>query len=125
MKHDDCPFCTRLIKSRFYEGWNYYAVYDEHPVVPGHTLLIPVEHFPNFFDRDLEGLVKDIRAVKKVLKSLDSSIEGFNLGVNEGEVAGQTVMHAHLHIIPRRKGDCADPRGGIRLMFGEKGNYLK
>jgi diadenosine tetraphosphate (Ap4A) HIT family hydrolase len=93
---------------------------------PGHSLVVPRRVVPTIFDlsnlemEQMWTLVKFGRA--KIQKELQP--DGFNIGVNCGEAAGQTVMHAHIHIIPRYVGDVPDPRGGVRLCIPEKGNYL-
>ncbi len=103
-----------------------FAIEDSYPVTPGHTLIIPKRHFDNYFDinkserKSVEELLKKRR---KQLLELDKTIEGFNIGVNIGESAGQTIMHCHVHLIPRRIGDTINPRGGVRGVIPEKMNY--
>lgn len=94
-----------------------YAIEDKYPVTPGHLLIIPYRHTEDFFSmtqeerQHAEELLRVLRS--KVLEE-DKSVTGFNVGMNCGESAGQTVMHAHIHLIPRREGDTPDPRGGVR-----------
>jgi ATP adenylyltransferase len=99
---------------------------DKYPVTKGHTLIIPKRHFPNFFDISPDEM-DDIETLlfirKEELEATDKTIEGFNIGINIGEVAGQTVGHLHIHLIPRRKGDMDDPRGGVRGVIPEKQKY--
>lgn len=103
-----------------------YAIHDGFPVTPLHTLIIPKRHVENYFDlTDAEilacnRLLSEFR--QQILKS-DSTVEAFNIGINAGEVAGQTIFHCHIHLIPRRKGDVANPRGGIRHLIPGKGYY--
>lgn len=99
---------------------------DLHPVTPGHVLVIPVRHVEDFFGMtreektDCAALVEELRG--RILNE-DPSVAGFNVGVNCGEAAGQTVMHAHVHLIPRRRGDTPRPRGGVRGVIPEKMAY--
>jgi len=103
-----------------------FAIADGFPVTKGHSLIIPKRHVSEYFDLTPEemqachNLLKDLRA--KIL-SEDSSVEGFNIGINCGETAGQTIFHCHIHLIPRCKGDIPAPRGGVRNIIPEKGNY--
>jgi diadenosine tetraphosphate (Ap4A) HIT family hydrolase len=96
------------------------------PVTEGHTLIIPVRHFPDFFDIESEehdAVLDLIRLVRRGLEDEDGGITGFNVGINVGETAGQTVPHCHVHLIPRRAGDTRHPRGGVRGIIPGKGEY--
>jgi diadenosine tetraphosphate (Ap4A) HIT family hydrolase len=101
------------------------AFLDGYPVSPGHALVIPKRHVATIFDLtseeylDLWTLVRDVRNAA----ADDYGVRDFNIGLNDGERAGQTVMHAHIHIIPRRSGDVADPRGGVRWVIPERAAY--
>jgi ATP adenylyltransferase len=103
-----------------------YAIRDGFPVTDGHTLFIPKRHIADYF-----GLVPaEVSAInllmaeqKQLLQEADASIDGFNIGMNCGESAGQTVFHCHVHLIPRRKGDVENPRGGVRHIIAGKGFY--
>ena len=103
-----------------------YAISDGFPVTEGHTLFIPKRHINDYF-----GLVQaEVNAInslmielKIMLQAKDSTIDGFNIGMNCGEAAGQTIFHCHVHLIPRRIGDVANPRGGIRHIIADKGFY--
>ena len=103
------------------------ASYDNHPVTKGHMKLVAKRHL-NAFDQLTD---QELVALRELLKKAKALIEkefkpdGFNLGVNEGAAAGQTVFHLHVHLIPRYKGDVPDPTGGVRQVIPEKGNYLK
>jgi diadenosine tetraphosphate (Ap4A) HIT family hydrolase len=102
-----------------------YARLDNFPVSEGHTEIIPKRHVESFFDlREEEvmavyGLTK---AIKKLIVA-EHQPDGFTIGVNEGEAAGRTIHHMHLHLIPRYLGDVPNPRGGVRHVIPEKGNY--
>jgi diadenosine tetraphosphate (Ap4A) HIT family hydrolase len=119
----DCPFCSSD-KSILREGLAY-ALYDTSPVAPGHALIIPVRHVADFFDttrlerESMLNLADDMRA----LLELRHQPDGYNLGINVGEAAGQTIFHVHLHLIPRYRGDVTDPRGGVRGVIPDKRSY--
>lgn len=94
-----------------------FVLRDDFPVSPGHTLVSPRRHCPDPFDlteREIADAIRLIWAIRQQLISADPRIDGFNVGFNSGAAAGQTIMHAHWHVIPRRTGDTPDPRGGIR-----------
>ena len=114
----DCPFCRRDFGDRTVaENGTVYAVPDGRPVSPGHMLVIPRRHVTTWFEMSaLEHAHANelLRALRRRLLRGDPSIVGFNLGTNCGAAAGQTVMHAHIHLIPRRAGDAPHPPGGIR-----------
>ncbi len=102
-----------------------FALLDKSPVTPGHMLLVPRRHVGDWFEttaderRDLLALADEAR--EWLLR--ERAPDGFNLGVNVGEAAGQTVFHVHLHLIPRYKGDVANPRGGVRGVIPARQNY--
>ena len=121
----DCVFCE-LEKGRIIsENTLAFAMRDKYPVSKGHTLIIPKRHVSDYFSlfqpeiNATNQLIKD----EKIKLQKDKSIEGFNIGVNCGEAAGQTVFHCHIHLIPRRKGDVKNPRGGVRHVISGKGDY--
>jgi diadenosine tetraphosphate (Ap4A) HIT family hydrolase len=128
-REEKCLFCDIQTKhkARIIAANNLaYAISDGFPVTQGHTLFIPRRHINDYF-----GLVKaEVNAInalmsahKNMLQAKDSTIEGFNIGMNCGEVAGQTIFHCHVHLIPRRKGDVENPRGGVRHIIAGKGFY--
>jgi diadenosine tetraphosphate (Ap4A) HIT family hydrolase len=123
-----CPFCDeKRVAGAIAVRENVFALEDLFPVTKGHLLIIPRRHTPDFFSMTNEekecafDLIDDLRLR---IQSADSEVGGFNVGMNCGEAAGQTVMHAHIHLIPRRHGDTQDPRGGVRGVIPEKRNYL-
>ena len=124
----DCIFCKEFNKDRIiYEDSTWVAVLDEYPVSKGHTLLIPKRHFETYFDLEYQE-VSTIGVTIGVIKlTLDSMYHpsGYNIGVNCGASAGQTIPHCHIHIIPRYDGDMEDPRGGVRGVIPTKMNYLR
>ncbi len=104
-----------------------FAIPDRYPVSEGHTLVIPRRAVPTWFDATLEEQQALMALVAEVKASLDAGRpkpSGYNIGINVGEAAGQTVMHLHVHVIPRYEGDVPDPRGGVRHVIPGKGNYL-
>lgn len=123
---EGCVFCEGIEKERvLFETTQWIAIYDKYPVSKGHVLLIPKEHRETFFDLSsslLESLKFRINDVKNILDAKFHP-SGYNIGVNCGEAAGQTVMHCHIHIIPRYNGDCEDPRGGVRGVIQSKQKY--
>lgn len=127
-EHDpDCLFCSEEVGKRIVEEYSsVYAIEDAYPVTPGHHLIIPKRHTEDYFSmttdekKDAETLLV---ILKKKLSESDSSIKGFNVGMNCGEVAGQTISHAHIHLIPRREGDVEEPKGGVRGVIPEKQKY--
>ena len=98
---------------------------DGSPVSPGHTLVVPRRHVASWFELSEEEQIAVLKAVSRARSRLDEehSPAGYNLGVNVGAAAGQTVMHVHVHLIPRYQGDVADPRGGVRHVVPGKGFY--
>jgi diadenosine tetraphosphate (Ap4A) HIT family hydrolase len=113
-----CHFCDpERIKDKVGEKGTVFALEDGNPVTPGHLLIIPHRHTADYFTmtaqerRDAEALIIDLR--NKIINE-DPTVLGLNIGTNCGVIAGQSVMHAHIHLIPRRKGDTENPRGGVR-----------
>jgi ATP adenylyltransferase len=103
-----------------------YAVGDAFPVTPLHMLVIPKRHVQGYFElgqSELNACHRLLEQEKETIKHQDASVEGFNVGINDGEVAGQTVFHCHIHLMPRRRGDVEEPMGGVRNVFPGKGTY--
>lgn len=122
-----CPFCPDLASERYeFTHGSVVALRDGFPVTEGHFLVIPLRHTPDFFSMtseersDADALLAQLA---EFLRASDPSIEGFNVGINCGEAAGQTVGHAHTHLIPRRPGDTPSPRGGVRGVIPAKMSY--
>ena len=118
---------SNLPKERIIDSTKYFNVIrDNYPVTPLHTLIIPKRHILEFTDLTLEEETEFhliLKKAKSSLKTLDSKITGFNIGINEGQSAGQTIMHCHIHLIPRRDGDVDNPRGGVRGVIPSKQSY--
>jgi diadenosine tetraphosphate (Ap4A) HIT family hydrolase len=122
MAPSNCPFCS-LPRERIL-GENDHAVWirDGFPVSSGHSLVIPKRHTGSFFntsDAERQALLD----VAKTRAAAEFAPAGFNIGINDGPAAGQTVPHLHIHLIPRYDGDQADPRGGVRWVLPEKADY--
>lgn len=128
-RESDCIFCqfqspehNRIVE----ENSLAYATRDAFPVTEHHTLFIPKRHVIDYFgltQAELNAIHALIHSQKKILDALDSTIEGYNIGMNCGEIAGQSVWHCHVHLIPRRRGDVEKPKGGVRHVIPDKGNY--
>jgi diadenosine tetraphosphate (Ap4A) HIT family hydrolase len=103
-----------------------FAIRDGFPVSPGHTLIVPRRWVGTWFEATREEQVAMLELLDVVKAQLDAELQpdGYNIGINAGAAAGQTVMHLHMHLIPRFNGDVPDPRGGIRHVIPGKGNYL-
>lgn len=120
-----CPFCETESLSVEYQGNLCFAIRDAHPVSPGHTLVIPRRHIASLFDAteaERSAMMTALDAARQVL-GREFSPNGYNIGINDGMAAGQTVPHLHIHLIPRYQGDCADPRGGVRWVVPGKARY--
>jgi diadenosine tetraphosphate (Ap4A) HIT family hydrolase len=121
----DCPFCgpekSRVIMANDYA----IALHDRFPITPGHSLIVPKRHISSFFEatREEQKALFDLLAEMRQFLLAERSPDGFNIGINDGAAAGQTVMHLHIHLIPRYLGDMPDPRGGVRWIFPEKAPY--
>ncbi len=122
-----CPFCQCVADDKMVvEYGSVFAIYDKYPVTKGHYLVISKRHVADYFalsyneKRDAEALLS---LLKRQMIEDDPTVKGFNVGMNCGEVAGQTVMHTHIHLIPRRVGDTAEPRGGVRGCVPGKMGY--
>ena len=120
-----CPFCT-LPKERVIDSNHHgMVIRDGFPISPGHTLVIPNRHIGSFFEltpEERQSLLDLLDAAKLVLDS-ELKPDGYNIGINDGPSAGQTVPHLHIHLIPRYNGDQTDPRGGVRWIIPEKADY--
>jgi len=127
-----CLFCKaqeiEYKKEVVYENDFFYATRDSYPVTKLHTLVIPKRHFQSYFDMNNDEK-KSINIVlneqRKEIVQLDSSVTAFNIGINDGKDAGQSIYHLHVHLIPRRQGDVENPRGGVRGVIPAKQKYIK
>jgi diadenosine tetraphosphate (Ap4A) HIT family hydrolase len=122
-----CPFCAdQTIKRARANLRTVFAINDQYPVTAGHMLILPRRHTNDYFTmtqderRDAEDLLINLR---RDIVEADPTVIGFNIGMNCGSAAGQTIEHAHIHLIPRRSGDTPDPRGGVRGVLPERMHY--
>ncbi|HRY82148.1 MAG TPA: HIT family protein [Candidatus Moranbacteria bacterium] len=123
-----CLFCDRNNKEKhkiIIENELFYSRWDNFPVAKGHAEIIPKKHIISFFDLNKEELLKMYEIIKETRKIITNKYnpDDFNVGINDGELAGRTIHHLHIHIIPRYKGDVENPKGGIRNIIPGKGNY--
>lgn len=125
-RQPDCIFCNLTADRVIASNSLAFAINDNYPVKQLHTLVIPKRHAATFFDlfeperRAINQLLDGLRAG---ITKKDPSVSGFNIGMNSGDAAGQTIGHAHVHLIPRRQGDVQDPRGGVRGVIPGKAAY--
>ena len=122
---EQCPFCNPLPENLWFETQHGRVIRDGFPISNGHMLVVPKVHVPSFHDLEPEIQAMLWKLVAEVRSRLAEELhpDGFNIGLNDGEAAGQTVMHAHIHVIPRWKGDVPDPRGGVRWIIPDKARY--
>jgi diadenosine tetraphosphate (Ap4A) HIT family hydrolase len=125
-----CKYCSQEYQKsdrNILENQFFIANFDNHPVTEGHTKVIPKRHVNKLVELTEEELVSMRDIISKVQKRIDKEYhpQGYNIGINEGEAAGQTVFHLHIHIIPRYNGDVPNPVGGVRNIIPGKGDYRK
>ena len=121
-----CPFCEPAPDRVAFTNSTTVVLLDLYPVTPGHLLVVPRRHFARWSEATVEersSLLEDTDRARALALSRDTTIDGFNIGWNDGPAAGQTVMHLHIHVIPRRTGDVEDPRGGIRWIIPDRARY--
>jgi diadenosine tetraphosphate (Ap4A) HIT family hydrolase len=120
-----CPFCTLPDERVIDQNDHGLVIRDGFPISPGHTLIIPKRHIGSFFDLYIAERSDLLGLLEKAKLDLENEFkpDGFNIGINDGPAAGQTVPHLHIHLIPRYAGDRVDPRGGVRWIFPEKADY--
>ena len=122
----NCPFCI-LQEEKIIDSIELaLAFYDSYPVTKYHTLIIPKRHVADYFElsqEEVQAMQELLYRQKDMLLSRDNSISGFNIGINVGEDAGQSIFHVHMHLIPRRHGDMKEPKGGVRGVIPEKQKY--
>ena len=126
--NNPCLFCNIEKSGCAYENELAYASYDSFPVTEHHCLIIPKRHIKDYFDLSNEELLACndlVQIVKKEIIKKDPLVKGFNLGTNIGKVSGQSILHCHLHLIPRRKGDVDNPQGGVRSVIPNKQHYKR
>ena len=125
MKMENCKFCSIENDRIVIEGEMSIAFYDLYPVNTGHTLIVPKRHVSDYFElnsSEKNDIWKLVDTVKLYLEK-EFKPDGFNVGINIGESAGQTIFHCHVHVIPRYKGDISNPEGGVRGVIPSKQKY--
>ena len=126
--NNPCLFCNVEKSGCAHENELAYASYDSYPVTEHHCLIIPKRHIKDYFDLSNKELIACndlIQIVKDEIIKKDPSVKGFNLGTNIGKVSGQSILHCHLHLIPRREGDVDNPQGGVRSVIPNKQHYKR
>ena len=123
--HPQCPFCNLPEERILLANARGVAIRDAYPVSPGHTLIVPRRHVASFSEVDAEERTALFDLLEEAREGLNGTHRpsGYNIGINDGVAAGQTVLHLHIHLIPRYDGDQPDPRGGVRWIFPEKARY--
>ena len=126
--NNPCLFCNSKISGIAHENDLAYASYDTYPVSEFHCLIIPKRHVIDYFELTDEELVACndlIKVIKEAVLIKDKNVKAFNIGANAGKIAGQSIMHCHIHLIPRREGDVENPQGGVRSVIPQKQHYKR
>ncbi len=120
-----CPFCTLPPKRVIDCSDHGVVIRDGYPISPGHTLIIPRRHIGSLFELKIDEQAELLELLNRAKSTIDKefSPHAYNIGINDGPAAGQTVPHLHIHLIPRYVGDRQDPRGGIRWIIPDKADY--
>lgn len=121
----NCPFCSAKKEDVILQNELWFTKWDKYPVSKGHLLIIPIRHVSSYFDTTKDEKYSLIEIVDDCKRFLDDNFhpDGYNIGINSGKAAGQTVMHLHIHIIPRYYGDMMNPEGGVRGVIPQKRRY--
>lgn len=122
-RNAECPFCN--IEAPILENDLAFVVFDRYPVNPGHVLILPKRHIESFFETTPYECIAMLSLLAEIRRRTRAELapDGYNIGVNVGEAAGQTVMHVHMHLIPRFHGDVENPRGGVRGVIPTRQSY--
>lgn len=126
--NDKCIFCDPVADPVVLDNPDAFVIRDSFPTTEGHSLIIPKRHIAQYFDLSEEEAISCFElliATKQEIAERDSSVTGFNVGINIGREAGQSIPHCHIHLIPRRVGDVDNPQGGVRHVIPGKGHYSK
>ena len=126
--NNPCLFCNTKESGFTNQNELAYASYDTYPVSNHHCLIIPKRHLSDYFELTNDELIACndlIKIIKQEIKSKDKSVVAFNIGTNIGKVSGQSIMHCHIHLIPRREGDVDNPQGGVRAVIPKKQHYKR
>ena len=126
--NNPCLFCMTKNDDIIEENKFAFATLDSYPVSGQHCLIIPKRHVKDYFELSEEEVLGCDQLIKKVkikVESNDKTIKGFNIGINSGKEAGQSIMHCHIHLIPRREADVENPQGGVRGVIPSKQHYIR
>ena len=126
--NNPCIFCNEKKNNIVDENDHAYASYDPYPVSKKHCLIVPKRHVKNYFDlseKEILACNQLIKSMKIKIEEKDKSVKGFNIGTNCGKAAGQSIMHCHIHLIPRREGDVENPQGGVRSVIPLNQYYVR
>ncbi|WP_440680421.1 HIT family protein [Candidatus Pelagibacter sp. HIMB1623] len=126
--NNPCLFCDSKKSGIAHENDLAYASYDSYPVSDHHCLIIPKRHIKDYFDMTNDELIacNDLmQIIKNEILEKDNTVKGFNIGTNAGKIAGQSILHCHIHLIPRREGDVDNPQGGVRSVIPNKQHYKR
>ena len=126
--NNPCLFCSIKESGLADENTLAYASYDTYPVSEWHCLIIPKRHVKDYFELTNDEVIACNDLIKKIKDKIllkDSLVKGFNIGTNAGKIAGQSVLHCHIHLIPRREGDVENPQGGVRSVIPLKQHYKR
>jgi len=126
--NNPCLFCNISESGFAYKNNLAYASYDSYPASKHHCLIIPKRHIKDYFDLSKDELIacdELIKIIKEEILNKDQTVKGFNLGTNIGKVSGQSILHCHFHLIPRRENDVENPQGGVRSVIPNKQHYKR
>ena len=126
--NNPCLFCMTKNDDIIEENKFAFATLDSYPVSKQHCLIIPKRHVKEYFELSEEEVISCDQLIKKIkikVENNDKTIKGFNIGINSGKEAGQSIMHCHIHLIPRREGDVQNPQGGVRGVIPSKQHYIR
>ena len=126
--NNPCLFCNSKSSGIVHQNELACASYDTYPVSKFHCLIIPKRHINDYFGLTNDELVACnnlIKIIKNEIIEKDNTVEGFNIGTNVGKISGQSIMHCHIHVIPRRKGDAENPQGGVRSVIPKNQHYKR
>lgn len=125
--NETCIFCTRGEEQAVHRHELALVLPDTYPLTKGHSLVVPRRHVASFFDLTMDERVAILELLDRAKADIDEkhAPDGYNIGINNGAAAGQTVMHVHMHLIPRYANDTSDPRGGVRWIFPDRAAYWK
>ena len=126
--NNPCLFCNPKVSGVAHENDLAYASYDSYPVSEYHCLIVPKRHIVDYFELSNEELIACndlIKVIKNEIFNKDQTVKAFNIGTNAGKESGQSIMHCHIHVIPRREGDVENPQGGVRSVIPKKQHYKR